>query len=97
MIEIGEVQRIILAVVTDRFPGGKVESVKVRRDTDYEGEPILLIEVIIDQTGGALDSKRATGLARHVRSRLAAVGEPSFPLFSFISKTDVGKLKTATA
>ena len=90
------VEQTIESVVQSRFPGGKIESITVRRDVDYDGDPILAIEVVV-QTGHAIDTRRATGLARHIRSALANIGESSFPLLSFISKTEAGKIKTAAA
>lgn len=90
------VEKTIESVIQSRFPGGKIEQISIRRDFDYDDDPILVIEVVI-QTGEVLDSRRATGLARHLRSALAGIGETSFPLFSFISKNEAGKLRTAAA
>ena len=91
------IKAIIESVVDDQFPGGEVESIRIRPDTDFEGEPILAIDLIISDTGEALDSKRAISLARHLRSKLAEVGETRFPLLSFISKADAGKLRPEAA
>jgi hypothetical protein len=56
-----------------------------------------LVVTIIFDPAKPLDSKRAAGLTRHVRSRLTKIGEDSFPLISFISKAEIGKQKTEAA
>lgn len=90
------VDNIIESVILDRFPGGEIESIKVTRSVDYDGDPVLDIVVIV-RTGTILDRKRSAGLVRHVRSQLAAIKEDSFPLFSFVSRSEAGKLGTEAA
>jgi hypothetical protein len=56
-----------------------------------------MIRLIVDEGKGRLDAKRASGLTRHVRSKLAEIGESAFPLLSFISKNEAGELNTEAA
>ena len=65
-----DIEAIVKSVVSERFPGGKIERISVRRDVDYDGDPGRSIQMVI-QTGEVIDSKKASGSARHLRSKLA--------------------------
>lgn len=90
------IERVVSAVIKDRFPNEKIVSLHVSKDTDFEGDPVLVIRVVVDKAR-SLDAKKASGVVRHVRSKLAEIGENAFPLFSFISKGDVARAKTEAA
>lgn len=82
------IKRIIKSVVNEGFPGGEIESIRVRDDTDYEGDPILVIDLIVRENEGVLDPTRAVSLIGELRSRLVRNGIISFPVLSFISKAE---------
>lgn len=94
--DIKDVETAIKAVTNERFPDGGIVSVRVLRDKDFEGDPILRITIVFDPAN-PLDSKRTVSLIRHLRSRLAEIGEISFPVISYISKAEIGKRKPAAA
>jgi hypothetical protein len=87
------IEKVVQEVASQRFPEGRIMSVRTARDTDFSGDPVLVIQIVIDTGKAHIDTKRASGLTRHLRSKLAEVGEFGFPLLSFISKSDAGNLK----
>lgn len=89
-----EIERIIREVVSERFPGGRIVSVHASRDTDFEGDPILVVQIVIDATKTRIDARQASGLTRHVRSKLAEIDVFDFPLLSFISQSEAGNMTT---
>lgn len=86
---IGRVKEAIRRVATERLSGAQIVSVEVREDRDFDGDPIFVVKLVVDSADQKLDRKRVSGLVRHIRSELAELEEYSFPLVSFISKTDI--------
>lgn len=67
-----------------------VSDVQVREEVDSDGDEIIHVYVVHDKAPKQADIRRLLGAVRHVRPRLTEVGETAFPLFSFISRDDVG-------
>ncbi len=83
--EIGELIRLKL---TEEFKFFEILAVNVRRDTDFDGDPILRIRVVYDGEEKNIDSSALAGTTRRVRPILYENEEDAFPIFSFISKQD---------
>ena len=92
-----DTEKLIASVVNDRFPGGDIESIRIREDTDHEGDPILRIDLMVGGRARVLDPKRAISLTGDLRSRLADIGITSFPVLSFISMAEARKLRNEAA
>ncbi len=90
---VGMIERI----VRDRLSASVIDSVDVKSDVDSEGDPILRVTIVFDQTEQGLDQNRVVGLVRHIRSNLEGEGGDRFPLISFIAKNEAAKLKRASA
>jgi hypothetical protein len=73
----------------------KVKILRVTVLSDADDDDVLNIEVVFDGTPKDLDARQVTGIVRHVRPKLTAIGEAAFPLMSFISKDDAGQLELA--
>jgi hypothetical protein len=91
------VKKAIESTVKDRFPGGEIVSIRIQEDRDHDNDPILRIDLIVGGRARVLDPKRTIGLTGDLRSRLADVGIASFPVLSFISKSEVRKLRNEAA
>ena len=88
--KIAEVVKDTLSATFD-----KVKILQVTVISDADDDDVLNIEVVFDGVPKDLDARKVTGLVRHVRPKLTAIGEGAFPLMSFISKGDAGQLELA--
>jgi len=69
----------------------RVVNILVRSDVDRDGDPVLLIEVIFDGIPKDINVRNLSAAVRHIRPKLAKIGETAFPLISFISKAEAGR------
>lgn len=90
-----EVRKAIEAVVRERFAGTEIDAVEVKADVDEDGERVLLVKVV--HGAKSLDARKASGLLRHMRPKIADLGEDAFPILSFISKAEPRKAKAEAA
>ena len=90
-------ESLIETIVQEKLAADKVVAVQIERGIDFDDEPVFLVRVIIDNGNKRIDPQKTTSLTRNIRSRLAELGETAFPVFSFISKQEAGKLTTAAA
>jgi hypothetical protein len=81
-----ELEKIALSILRERFSDEAIFSVTATEDVDEDGVAVLLLRVVLNVS--SLDAKKASGLVRHLRSRLAEVGDERFPILSFLSKSD---------
>lgn len=84
---------IVRDVLDERFGDIRIDSVRVEHDVDADGDPIVRIRVVLEDDGIMLDPRRASGLVRHMRPRLAEEGVEGFPILSFVSRSDLGKAR----
>jgi hypothetical protein len=88
LVKIAKVVRDTLAL---DFEAARILDVRVREDFDFDGSEILRVDVLFEGTPKDLDAKKVSGTVRLVRPKLMKeANERAFPLFSFISKGDVG-------
>lgn len=91
------IRKIVESVLRTRFGDVEIVSVDVRPDVDASGDRILLITIVFDAKEKGLDARETSSLARRILPKMQAVGEEGFPVFSFIAKSELGKLKPETA
>lgn len=92
-----EARSLIEEVVRDRFGDASIVSVHVREDEDFDGDIVLYVTVVFDAKK-PLDSDKTNSIVRHTRHRLMHERDDrAFPVFSFVSKSDASRLKTAAA
>jgi hypothetical protein len=82
------VQKIIETEVRRRFGKGIILSVRVRPDVDEDGDRVIFVTVVFNSDGEPLDTAKTSSLARHVLPRIAEVMEDTFPIFSFVDKSE---------
>ncbi len=95
IINEADLRKLVLDVVRQRLPHAQIRDVLVSRDTDFDGDPIITIKVVIE--GARLDAEKTSTLTRHMRNTLHSAGDEAFPLFSFIAKSEAGSLAPARA
>lgn len=87
--QINQIAKVVRDTLRSDFDDVKILDVKVSNDNETDDE-ILRIEVIFKGTLKDINTRRLSGVVRHVRPKLTDIGEKAFPLFSFISEGDVG-------
>ena len=90
------VEQMVQDLVRAEFPDADIQEVAFEEATDADGDPILKVTVVF-ATAREIDTRKASGLVRHVWPRLRAVDEARFPLFRLMSSADAKRLKTAAA
>ncbi len=86
------VEKIVKEVVSERFAGVPIESVRVKSAFDEFDDPILRVTIVLDVEEGALDPTRTLGMIRLLRPRLAEIGEDAFPIISYVAKSEMDRL-----
>jgi len=90
-LPIDGVERIVTETLQADFDNIRILDVAVHRDVDSDGDDVLLIDVLFEGTRRDVDARKLSGAVRHVRPKLQEIGETAFPLFSFVSRGDVGR------
>lgn len=88
------VNRTVEAIVRDHIHGVTVNNVIVDRVFDGQDDTIS-VSVIYDGATGKLDAAETSQIGRHVWKKLLDMGVTAFPSFSFIAKSEAGKLAAA--
>lgn len=92
-----DIKQIIEAVVRERLADARILNVEIDEDEDFEGDTVYRVTVVYDHASGLVDADKASGLARHTRSKLGELNVFNFPIFRFVSQSDAKKLKAAAA
>ena len=90
MRDIEKIEEIVRDTLAADFEKIHVSDVQVREEVGWDGDDILHVYVIFEGAPKHSEIRKLSGVVRHVRPKLTEVGEKAFPLFSFISKDDVG-------
>lgn len=97
MDEEDTIRRIVQSVLEKKFDDVEIVRISVSPEIDEDGDRIAVIEIVFDGQLKSLDSRKTTGLARHIIPALREAGESAFPVFSFVAKTELEKRKPAAA
>ena len=91
------IEKVIYNLLCERFSKEAISKVVVKPDHDSDGDPVLRVVVVLEVNKKvALDSRKMVGLVRHIRSKLDSEKFDEFPMVSFVSKKEAGKLLEAT-
>ncbi|MCR9256964.1 MAG: hypothetical protein NXI16_12830 [Alphaproteobacteria bacterium] len=93
----GELADKIASALSDRLPNVEIVAVNVRPELDESGDEVLFINVVFDGKTEQLDAARTSKIVRHIRPMIQEAGISAFPVFSFIAKSELGKLKPEAA
>lgn len=94
MAERHDLKQLIAKLLTEQFRDVKIESIDVQPDVDEDGEALLIVRVVFDGKHKQLDARKSSSLVRRLRPIIYNAGERAFPVFSFIAKSELGKLKS---
>ncbi len=82
-----EITELIERVVRERFADAAIEDVSIAEEADSDGDAIFRVTVVFGNKG-PLDASKTSGIARHIRHALLGRQDNTFPIFSFVSKSD---------
>jgi hypothetical protein len=97
MRDLTSVKHAVNETFSRLFSHVRVSDVRVREDTDFDGDDILRIDVIYEGTYKDLDAKKLAGFIGHLQPKLEQIHESALPLLSFISRADFNRNKRASA
>ena len=97
MRNLASVKRAVKETLSRQFSHVRVSDVRVREDTDPDGDDVLRIDVIFDGTSRDLDAKKLAGFIGHLQPRLEQMHETALPLVYFISSAELSRNKRASA
>jgi len=87
------IEKVFYGLLCERFSKDAINRVVVKSDCDSDGDRVLRVIVVLEANGKeTLDAKKMVGLVRHLRSTLEAKNIDDFPMVSFVSKKEAGKL-----
>ena len=92
-----KIETIVRSVLESRFGDVDIDSVIVEPDVDEDGEDILRVKVVLGGRFKQLDPEKSSSIIRHLRPKIAEIGEYAFPIISFISKSELGNSKPEAA
>lgn len=95
MAENQQLERIIRSVLEEIFGDDRIGDVYVASAYDEDGDEILRITVVFDGTEEQFDARKASSVVRHMRPRLATIGEQAFPIISYVSSDEVSAVRDA--
>ena len=95
MAENQQLERIIRSVLEEIFGDDRIGDVYVASAYDEDGDEILRIAVVFDGTEEQFDARKASSVVRHMRPRLATIGEQAFPIISYVSSDEVSAVRDA--
>ena len=95
MAENQELKGIIRAVLEEIFGDARIGDVHVASACDEDGDEILRVKVVFDGTEEQFDARKASSVVRHMRPRLAMIGEQAFPIISYVSSDEMSGVKDA--
>ncbi len=95
MVENQTAKEIVQAVLKEIFGAARIGDVSVAPDYDKDGDEILRVKVVFDGTEEPFDARKATSVVRHMRPRLAQIGEQAFPLISYVSSDEMDGVEDA--
>lgn len=73
------VEKTVEKVLRDRLSSDGFERVEIRPDRDFDGDPILVVDVNYRFLDRPISSKVTFGLTTEIRKALMAQGEARFP------------------
>jgi hypothetical protein len=83
-----KIERAIEDVVRERLLNINIERVDVEEGEDHDGDRAFFVRIIFDSKITDFDKSRLSGLTRHIRSRLSALGEDRFPYTRFVASDE---------
>ena len=90
-----QLKGIVRSVLEEIFGNDRIGDVYVASAYDEDGDEILRVTVVFDGTEEQFDARKASSVVRHMRPRLATIGEQAFPIISYVSSDEVSVVEDA--
>jgi hypothetical protein len=91
-----QVRDIVTEILRERVPKIKVARVNVRMGEDEDGDKIMVIKVIFEAKPNEFKPEQLSGVPREIIAKLNEADDDTFPVISFIEKSDLGNTKPET-
>ena len=89
MDDLKELSKAIMEILRNDFESVDVIDVHVDRDTDWEGDEILRVEVVFEGQQKDIEPRFFSSAIRRIRPALSEREIFAFPSMSFVSSADV--------
>jgi hypothetical protein len=86
------VRQAVEAAIRSHFKGTDIISIAMKRVESFDGGNLLKVTVVYQTRSGLIDPKKAAGIAGRIKPTLEENEFDAFPVFSFISKADSGRI-----
>ena len=90
-----QLKGIVRSVLEEIFGNDRIGDVYIASAYDEDGDEILRVRVVFDGTEEQFDARKASTVVRHMRPRLATIGEQAFPIISYVSSDEVSGVEDA--
>ena len=90
-----QLKGIVRSVLEEIFGNDRIGDVYIASAYDEDGDEILRVTVVFDGTEEQFDARKASTVVRHMRPRLATIGEQAFPIISYVSSDEVSGVEDA--
>jgi hypothetical protein len=93
-----QVRILVMRALKRHLPKLDAVAVNVREAEDFlDGDPVWRVAVVYDPRKGEPDPRGVGALAGDVYGKLWDAGDRRFPVYRYISKTDLGKAEPEAA
>lgn len=97
MSDLSKVRKVVFETVASDFGKARILDIRVTPYVDFDESESLRVEVLYDGRPRDLDVNKRLSMVHRIRPRLEAIGETRFPIFSYISKSDLKATKFEAA
>jgi len=91
-IDSKETNKIVTEVVKKRLAPTKILEVSTKSDVDYEGDLIMRVSIVFDDSEHELDPNKTLGLIRVIQDRMSLDGIEAFPLPRYMTPEEKQEL-----
>lgn len=92
MLDNKALTEIVEAVIRRQFSDAVIDTVAVKPDVDHDGDAILRVTVVVQDGIERLDPAKVVDASGSVWSALGEAGIESFPIVSYMTKSDAATL-----
>jgi len=89
MLDMEAVKRIVDHVTADRLAGASVIETRVRRKLGWDGDPILRVGIVFDDSKDRPSVALTVPFTRHLWHALDDAGEAAFPVVSYVGLSEL--------
>lgn len=90
-------ENLVRDLLVDRFPAIDINRIVVDPDEDHDGDRILRITVVMASEPETLDRPELLAFTNRLREKLMEAQADGFPVLTFATVKEAGKLKLESA